>query len=323
MCQSKSDRTAFTLVELLVVIAIIAMLVTLLLPAVQSAREAARMTQCKNNLKQIGIACHNFEAAQGEFPGFNGEEPPVAVSFTTASRSRTRQARDLDPGGNWMIQILAYMEDVALSDVLTELSTSRTLRPRTDPRISEAIATPVEPFYCPTRREARAYPLHGQYRSRYGKLGARTDYAMNGGAAKGRTSGNSITIQYDGIWMIGKRATIKNITDGTSKTYLVGEKAMDTKELVTGNGIGDHAPMAGWVDRRGTANSYVRYAARRPNMDSPENCLSCHDFGSAHREGWNAVMSDGSVRLVSYELDLVTHRATASISNHEVNQLSD
>ena len=322
---SRSKCAAFTLVELLVVIAIIAMLVSLLLPAVQSAREAARMTQCKNNLKQIGIACHNFESAQGEFPGFNGEEPPVAVQFTTNNRSRTRQARDLDPGGNWMIQVLTYMEDVALSEILTELSVGRNVNARRDPRVSEAIATPVEPFYCPTRREARAYPLHGQYRSRYGKLGARTDYAMNGGSPRGRriSSGNSITVQNDGVWMIGKRASIKNMTDGTSKTYLVGEKAMDTLELTSGNGIGDHAPMAGWVDRRGTANSYVRYAARRPAMDSPNNCLSCHDFGSAHREGWNAVMSDGSVRLVSYELDLTTHRAMASISGQEVDQIND
>ena len=86
-------RRGFTLVELLVVIAIIAMLVTLLLPAVQAARESARQTQCKNNLKQVGLACHNYESANNEFPGFNGEAPPLSVNFTKNTRARNVQAR--------------------------------------------------------------------------------------------------------------------------------------------------------------------------------------------------------------------------------------
>ena len=313
----RSRRLGFTLVELLVVIAIIAMLVTLLLPAVQSAREAARMTQCKNNLKQIGLACHNYESAQSELPGYNGELAPLAVQFPVNGRSRAVQARDLEPGGNWMVQVLAYMEDVQLSDALTELSTSPNVN-RGDTLVQQAVSTPIEPLYCPSRREARAYPLHGRYRSRYGTEGARTDYAINGGGTIGNVTGNNITVRNDGIWMIGKRASLKNMTDGTSKTYLVGEKAMDSLKLTTGDGIGDHAPVAGWVDGNGVANSYVRYAARRPSMDSDDNCLSCHDFGSAHRQGWNAVIADGSVRLLSYSMDWNTHRAMASIRGQEV-----
>lgn len=312
----RSRKLGFTLVELLVVIAIIAMLVTLLLPAVQSAREAARMTQCKNNLKQIGLACHNYESAKGEFPGYNGERPPLAVQFPINGRSRAVQAKELDPGGNWMVQSLAYMEDVQLSDALTELSTSSRINRKS--ALVEAISTPIESLYCPSRREARAYPLHGRYRTRYGTDGARTDYAINGGGTKGRVSGNNITVRNDGIWMIGKRASIKNMTDGTSKTYLIGEKAMDSLHLTTGKGIGDHAPVAGWVDGHGAANSYVRYAARRPSMDSDDNCLACHDFGSAHRQGWNAALADGSVRLMNYSMDWNTHRAMASIRGQEV-----
>ena len=311
------SRRGFTLVELLVVIAIIAMLVTLLLPAVQAAREAARKAQCMNNLKQIGLACHNYESANGEFPGFAGEMPPIGVNFVVNSRSRNDQARDLHDGGNWIMQVLTYMEGVALSDVLTELSTKRNLR-RGDPGVEQAIATPVESLHCPTRREARAYPLHGAYRTRYGKQGARIDYAMNGGASTGRPSGNGVTVNNDGIWMVGKKANIKNMADGTSKTYLVGEKAMDTLHYVDGKDLGDRPPIAGWSTHNGAANSYVRYASRKPGPDGPGNCLTCHDFGSAHREAWNSAMCDGSVRSVSYAISLELHRAMASIEGQEV-----
>ena len=166
-----ASRKGFTLVELLVVIAIIAMLVTLLLPAVQAARESARNTQCKNNLKQIGLSCLNYESANGELPGFNGEQPPVIVNFPVNARARAAAARDYTKGGNWMLQVLAFMEDVALSETLTELSLARSFKPN-DPNVAAAVATPIPSFYCPTRREVRAYPLHRAYRLRYGKLGA-------------------------------------------------------------------------------------------------------------------------------------------------------
>ena len=317
-----AKRSGFTLVELLVVIAIIAMLVTLLLPAVQAAREAARQTQCRNNLKQIGLACHNYESAQSEFPGFNGEQPPLGVNFTTNARSRRVQSDDLDPGGNWIMQALTYMEDVALSDVLSELSIGRSVNVRRDPRVAQAIATPIPSFHCPTRREARAYPLHGAYRSRYGEMGARTDYAMNGGSSTSRSAGTSITIRNDGIWMLGKRASAKSLSDGSSKTYMVGEKAMDTLHYSTGRDLGDRAPIAGYAARGGAANSYVRYGAKKPGADGPGNCLTCHDFGSAHNEGWNAVMCDGSVRSISYAIGIELHRAMASIQGQEIMDLA-
>lgn len=311
-------RSGFTLVELLVVIAIIAMLVTLLLPAVQAAREAARLTQCRNNLKQIGLACHNYESANGEFPGFNGEEPPLSVTFNTNTRARNVTAKDVEPGGNWIMQALTFMEETPLTNFLVEISTSRRVDKK-DPRVGQAVATPVASLYCPTRREVRAYPLHSSFRARYGKFGARTDYAMNGGATKGRVSGNQVSVQNDGVWMMGKRASIKNMLDGTSKTYLAGEKAMDALRYTTGNSIGDHAPIVGWTKGFGAANSYVRYAARPPAADSDNNCLGCHDYGSAHRQGWNAVMCDGSVRTLSYANSWKTHRAFASISGQEIN----
>ncbi len=313
-------RTGFTLVELLVVIAIIAMLVTLLLPAVQSAREAARQTQCRNNLKQIGLACHNYDAAHNELPGFAGEEPPLGVTFRNQS-SRLRLERK-DRAGNWIMQVLNFMEDVPLAAVLTELSlTPRSRLVRSDPRTIAAIQTPVSILYCPTRREAIAYPLINDYRARYGDLGARTDYGMNGGSSRS-SSGTQIAVNNDGVWILGRRAAGKTITDGTSKTYLVGEKAMDTLRYTTGRDLGDRPPIARWSTRRGVANSYVRYGARKPGPDRADNCLSCHDFGSAHATNWNVVMCDGSVRAVSYAMDVRLHRALASIGGEEVTDMS-
>ena len=314
------QRIGFTLVELLVVIAIIAMLVTLLLPAVQSAREAARQTQCRNNLKQIGLACHNYNSAHGEFPGHAGEEPPIAVRFQTTIRQSTRD--EVDEGGNWIMQVMTFMEDDPLAKLLTEASMMRNNRDiKANPRIQEAIQTPVGSLHCPTRREPRAYPLVGGYRTRYGESGARIDYAMNGGGSVGRSSGTQITVRNDGIWMVGKRASSENISDGTSKTYLVGEKAMDSTRYINGRDLGDRPPIAGWGARSGVANSYVRYGSRKPGPDGKDNCLTCHDFGSAHAVSWNAAMCDGSVRSLSYAMDLELHRAMASIKGREATDL--
>lgn len=314
---ARSDTAGFTLVELLVVIAIVALLVTLLLPAIQSARESARQIQCKNNLKQTSLACLNYESAQGELPGYAGEEQPMLVEFEKFTETRQYQAEGLKPGGNWMVQILPYMENVALSEILLEVAKPVRGLGNRDKRIREAVATPIAQYYCPTRREARAYPLHDTYKRAYGREGARTDYAMNGGSTRAEGIGMFIQVNNDGVWIFGKRAKLKNLLDGSSKTYLVGEKAMDSAQLTTGKGLGDHSPVAATIDSHGAANTYVRYGSRLPQKDSPDNCLACHDFGSAHEPGWNVAMIDGSVKLMSYDTNWHAHRAMASIAGHE------
>ena len=305
----RQSKPGFTLVELLVVIAIIAMLVTLLLPAVQAAREAARLTQCRNNLKQIGLACHSYDSAFGVFPGYAGELAPLGVTWP-----RTRKENVELAGGNWFMQCMTYMEDSPLAEILTKLSTDG--RQTRDDAMLQAVSTPVSTLHCPTRREAIAYPLHGPYQSRYGKTGARADYAMNGGSSS--TSARQVSIKNDGIWVLGRRKASKHITDGLSRSYLVGEKAMDSNHYRTGKDLGDRGPIAGWIDHRGAANAYVRYGARTPGRDRPDNCLSCHDFGSAHTTGWNVVMCDGSVHMMSYANDLKLHRAMASVGGEEL-----
>jgi hypothetical protein len=120
------------------------------------------------------------------------------------------------------------------------------------------------------------------------------------------------------VWAIGRRIAPKHIADGMTSTYLIGEKSMDVLHYTTGDDLGDRAPVAGLNDHNGAANSYVRFAARLPSRDVPNNCLSCHDFGSAHASCWNMSMADGSVHALSYDMDISLHRALASIDGGEV-----
>ncbi len=314
----------FTLVELLVVIAIIAMLVALLLPAVQSAREAARQTQCRNNLKQIGLTFYSFESARGFFPGHGGERMPRGVDFGK-ERMAGLDSLNLPVTGNWLLQSLSFMEDGLIAEVL--ISAAKGSADREQLRV--AVRTPVPTLYCPSRREPLAYPLVRDHQTAFGDLGARTDYAINGGSSTdagsrgGNGAGENITIANDGIWALGRRTALKKVVDGLSKTYLVGEKSMDSLHYTTGEDVGDRAPIAGLSDNFGAANSYVRFAAKSATKDIADNCQSCHDFGSAHSSTWNVAMGDGSVRSLSYQMDVVLHRALASINGHEAASVAE
>jgi prepilin-type N-terminal cleavage/methylation domain-containing protein len=168
--------TGFTLVELLVVIAIIGMLVALLLPAVQSTREAARQTQCRNNLKQIATGVHNFESAKRYFPGFAGDREPFLNTYDAA---RTALAKAWPRQGNWILQTLTFMEHAAVADIL--IAYARGTANMTE--VKNAVAVPIPIFNCPSRRPAQAYPFVTAFKTDFGPLGARTDYAMNGGSA--------------------------------------------------------------------------------------------------------------------------------------------
>jgi prepilin-type N-terminal cleavage/methylation domain-containing protein len=308
---TSSKRVAFTLIELLVVLTIIAILIGLLLPAVQAAREAARIVQCQNNLKQVALACVNYEASYKELPGYAGEKNPIRVRFEL-NRKRDESLY----GTPWPAQILGFLEQSELARGLSRVGELRAVTP--DDSIQQIVRGTVSAYHCPTRRDATSYPLIKQYQERYGDRGARIDFAMNGGAAEPIADDLiGITHKKDGVWVFGSRVKTNRIKDGLAHTYLLGEKAMDLLRYTTGTCFGDRSPIAGDPDNQGSSHSYVRFAARAPHVDIANNCLVCHDFGSAHQAGWNAANADGSVRMVSHTIDMDVHRASASIDGSE------
>ncbi len=313
MRRKRSVRIGFTLVELLVVIAIIGILVSLLLPAMQAIREAARQVQCRNNIKQLSLACHNYESAFRYLPAYAGERQPAFTEFHWRQRDEAKR------GWNWLPKALMFMEQTIVAERWGVFGADEHLA--MSPEDRSIVNFTMSGLHCPTRRSAEAYPLIETYRDRFGLTAGRTDYAMNGGPAipeEEPDNPNIIHVTFDGVWRLGQWTRPRNITDGLSNTYLIGEKAMSSNNYLNGLDFGDRAPASGWIDHPTSSNSSVRFAARSPIKDQPDNCLACHDFGSAHSVSWNVSMADGSVRPMFYSLDIETHRALASIDQGEI-----
>jgi prepilin-type N-terminal cleavage/methylation domain-containing protein len=303
-------RVGMTLIELLVVIAIIGILVGLLLPAVQAVREAARQVQCRNNLKQIALACCNYESAFRYLPAYAGEKAPAFATFPV------RQSDLKKRGWNWISKALIFMEQPILAERWGIFGAAESMV--LNAADQELLKTPISGLYCPSRRSASAYPMLDDYHPRFGVLASRSDYAINGGPGSVYDpTQREIVSLGDGIWQLGSYTKMSSVTDGLSNTYLIGEKAMSSNNYTNGKDFGDRAPAVGWIDHPQASNSNVRFAARSPHRDRPDSCLACHEFGSAHSASWNAALADGSVQSIFYTMDLDVHRSVASINGAE------
>jgi len=263
-------RSGFTLIELLVVIAIIAILIGLLLPAVQKIREAANRMKCSNHLKQQGLALHNFNDTNGYLP--HGGTIPWA-------------------GDGWAVQILPFIEQ----DNLAKLAHAGG---------NEMVVVSI--YYCPSRRSNLKSATQGG-RALMDYASATPGDAANSwdqfwynnvwSVPANQKYNGLIVRNTNPVAQNGKGEPLTAAIDGLSNTLMVSEKRLDSRNYT----IGDWMDDQGWSD--GWDPDIVRYTAFQPMKDAPGG-VSGYEFGSAHPTGLNCLVGDGSVRFVRFTVDL-------------------
>jgi prepilin-type N-terminal cleavage/methylation domain-containing protein len=268
-------RNGFTLIELLVVIAIIAVLIGLLLPAVQKVRETASRMSCQNNLKQIGLACYNFENVNQRFP-INGGNDPALYDVS------------------WLTLILPYIEQNNLYNEVYSLIKSYFYNYYMT--TNGPLATPIKLYYCPSEPRASLGPSISWLPWAY------TDYVAIEGLSHG-----------DGLGIINEKSFVRvtDITDGTSNTIMAGERPPDTSSNF-GFALG-YWWIGGLDSGSGVANKFaLNPTDSNGNRCPPPPCYfgagprnvsndcSVNQLWSNHTGGANFLIGDGSVRFISY-----------------------
>lgn len=330
----RRGRFGFTLVELLVVIAIIGILVALLLPAIQAAREAARRNQCINNLKQLSLGAVNHESTHKQLPssgrghGWVGD-PNYGFGLK-------------QPGG-WIYNTLPYIEEQVMHDMGAGVGTTWN-DPARKKIFAERAAMTIKTLICPSRRSGGPYsPNPGKsYKNQDKELAtARSDYAGNCGDGPSgsfpsgpgdlETLPTAYQLEFGEYSDFGKKATgiftygefnrLKRITDGLSKTYCVGEKWLGRDFHDSGLSGGDDQAMLNGMDR-----DNLRFAKQsippRPDSDdrNTDGTPADYDgaFGGPHSGVVLMGMCDGSVQSISYDIDPVMHGRLGNRKDGEV-----
>jgi len=318
------SAVGFTLVELLVVIAIIGVLVALLLPAVQAARESARRTTCRNNLRQLALGALLHHDAHGFFPSGGWSKNWIGDPHRGYGKTQS---------GGFFYSLLGYIEQGAAREIGMGMSGDE----KRD-ALALQLATKIVPtFHCPTRRPAilrrynRPFPWRNANDALLTDIGtARGDYAASFGGNEGVFSSNPIcdftwthsafTVSDDSVppgslprtklrtsirWCGGiafplSEIKLVHVTDGTSGTYLLGEKYLNLNNYENGEDEADDGSYytgADYDTLRGTYN----WSRDRAGFGRSRG------WGSAHPSGFNMAMCDGSVLRVSYDIHVLVH----------------
>jgi prepilin-type N-terminal cleavage/methylation domain-containing protein/prepilin-type processing-associated H-X9-DG protein len=288
----RSGRDAFTLIELLVVIAIIAILIGLLVPAVQKVREAANRMACSNNLKQIGLAMHAYENTRGRFPPGSVVGPFSQAGFTIPAKV----------SHGWGPFLLPYLEKPGLADrYCWDVSYN-------DPANQEVVTTQLQILQCPSAEPNRwvtAVEMPDAWS--YGGKGACSDYA---GVLQIDPQLVDLGLvdpapNYKGVMAQNNMTRIADITDGTSYTILITEDSGRPQAWRAGKLVeGVYASGAAWA----TANLIHGKGSSSNGATQPGpcaiNCTNDREVYSFHPGGANAVFADGSVHFLSASIDI-------------------
>ncbi len=292
-------QRGFTLIELLVVIAIIAVLIALLLPAVQQAREAARRTQCRNNLKQIGLALQNYHDTHQTFP-------PGYISRWDSS------GNDTGPGWGWAAFILPQIEQQNLNNLIQFNQLIE------DPTNGNVRITPIKSFLCPSDPTqqtwtAKKYDISGNTLATICQV-ASANYVAVFGTTEPGVDGN-------GTFFRNSRIRIADITDGTSHTMCVGERSFRLGPT-TWTGVVTSAilyPEAGSMALNILNNASGMTLGHTGDQNLPNARYSLQNqFSSLHTGGAHFLFGDGHVTFLSQSMDYGVYNALSTRQGSEI-----